>query len=118
MTSTVDQDRIDATSSQLARLERLQAYFPMEPRARTIKRLRAELDKLTRIEPAELEITFERDGKTHTAIVREPATPVPDALLVEHDGRTYSIAIDFGTGAFAARPVLESVLGRKTKKEG
>jgi len=55
-------------------------------------------------------VSFERDGKTHTAEVGEPAVPLPDALLVEYAGKTYSIAIDFGTGAFVARPVLEPEL--------
>ena len=54
-TTAERQDRIDATSSQLERLERLQAYYPSVHRARTIERLRAELDVLTRIKPAELE---------------------------------------------------------------
>jgi len=71
MTSTADQDRIDATSSQLARLERLQAFVPIETRARTIERLRDELDKLTRIEAPDLaDMDMDTEEEAHADWLR------------------------------------------------
>jgi hypothetical protein len=51
-------------------------------------------------------ITFERDGKTHTAVVKEPRAPWPNAMTVEDEGVTYGISIGFGTGGFGAHPFL------------
>jgi hypothetical protein len=58
-------------------------------------------------------ITFERDGKTHVAVVGEPVAPTAGAMIVEHAGEQYAIAIRLGVrlgdAPFVARPVLEQV---------